>query len=1203
MHNTTSHGSSSKKSQDFWQKMSFIGRPVAYIAAFLLAVVLIAFLAAFCIVKLYPQEISQELSKFLEEQTGMELEFSGIDMTLLPLPALSLADVHVDHEDFTLDVAYATLRPSLLPLLQGKFSLGDISLWRPDFILHPPTMLAPVTPIATDTKDTKGTNVTKLEDKPATTAKTTKKTAATAPKQVTPKQITPDEHWGKVVHGLIQQSMQHIPPFLYGSSLEILHGSVLLQQEGWSLHCDSLQTSVTLGSLGKIEGTIQFDVAHIMAGATPLAKVEAFALQLDGDVEEYLAASVQSKGQVQGLVDALSLDFSVRYTLKEGLAHTLSTVLSSKETTSSPLPQTLQGQWKLQSQLLWQGAPIAVQSSGSVAGNLQDTIFIKDVKAQLEQDSLALEAAMYLQDMENPRLEGHIQVQQLSLPQWFGFARHLPPGIQHALHGIKGDLDFVITQKGLTVPRLQAEAASAAFTGKGGVPTWSKAVVFLDIHAPQLDLGKVYPEAEGKRPKGLTFAHKPLTPEPGTPEAAVLEGDDYISVDYDINVGADKVFAWQLPLEGFKFRVNPAGLDGEKLAAKHKNAAVLAFSAKKFFGGQASGKALLYRNSDDESAYDITALLRNVQAEKPVARLIGRELFSGRMSADATVSGKGVYAGEFLVSLGGKASLKVENGNFYGRSKQKVPFKRMLVDANVQGQNPAKISGAQWPPKLMYAGQWKAALDTEDISATSSWKGALEFIDEDYGTVALHSIPGSVQITFSPELTTLPHATEVHFDTLLSLNTTKGTVALTKATGTVPSLAHMQASGFGEMNFSKDIRWTGTVNASTKAISNVLAHLDESGRPLLPSTAPQSATLSANLSYAQELLKLDKVQMQLQDMRVSGSLQRTFTANPVWGFDLFANVFDFDLLFRDKKAREAAKAAKAKQLAAQKREAQKQTLSAGDAPVRKPLPPLVSPNAAPASVERALSWRWLENFTAKGTVRVGTYKMNGVEVKDVHAPVKIGSSILECAPIKATMYGGPAVMNFKGTVKNAVLQTQAGAQVKGVNLLRLCEDLQMETVIAGKADFSLSAQGAIRTVNDIPAGFDGTWRLNVGSGFIQSRDEKGKFTGSPTKISYFRDMGVITRGVLESHKFELKGDDLSATGRGRVNFVNDTLDMRLVVNTSGLSDIPVRFHGPLDNPERDVDTGAVLLSALGSLGMGVFDLIGGVFGAIFGLFK
>ncbi len=1166
----TSFSPQAKGENIFLQKMTAVCSLCLYAVACVTALLLTLFVLMFTFVKLYPQEIRQRISHELQQATGMELQFSGIDMALLPLPALSFADVQLDHKDFSLQVAYATLRPDVLPLFQGRVSLGDISLWRPHFLLKQglassaPNKAAPLA--SSVTTSTLGQTTT-AADAPVVSSKSSAEQLPHPSQQAM-------EHVGAIVEAFLQDFSQQVPEFLYGSSVEILHGSVLLDQENWSMKCDSLHTHVELGVLGALDGTIRFDVASFFIQDQVFAKVQAFNLTLGGDLDDRLTVHVQSKGSMENLLEQTEVDIALTYTLQDSLTQVMSRVLPLSEKNQAQGRASLQGQWSIKTDLVWHDVPIPVHSSGFVRGNLQNTLHIQNMKGQLGEDSLTLNAAVHLQDLSNPTVDGHIAISQFSLTQWFGFARHMPPGLQHVLHRISGDLDFAITKDGLEVPRLKAQAAEGDFTGKGGVKSWSKAVVFLDLHAPLLYLKKVYAEAEGLKPSPLSFLHKPLTPEPGSPEAQADSGPDSISVDYDINVSADTVMAWELPIKTFHFRVYPMGLDEKTFDKKHENAAVLGFKAKDFFGGRAEGKAILYRNANDVSAYDISALLRNVRAQRPVERLIGRALFDGRMSADASVTSEGVYAGEFLVALAGSASLRVENGHFYGRSKQKVPFKLMTAAGTVRGQNDAKVSGAQWPPKLEYKGQWRASLDTKDISAKSTWNGSLEFIDEDYGTVSLSDIPGSVQVTFSPELTSLPNSTEVHFSTLLSLNTTKGIVSLAKAKGTVPSLANMQASGFGELNFSKDIVWKATVATKTNALSQVLGALDDEGRPLLPPTAPQNATLSANMSYAKSLLRLDSLAMQVQDMKISGKLQRTFTAKPAWTFDLFADVFDYDVLFGKKKKSSSAKNA---------------------------LGSSVIP--ATAQSERPLSWRWLEDFNAKGTVRMGTYRMNKVQVQDVVAPVKISAATLDCTPTKAKFYGGDALINFKGTVKDAALHSQLGVVTKGANLFALSEDLQLETVIAGTADFWISAQGPIRYSRDIPSAFDGTWRLQVGTGFLQSRDKKGKLTGSPTYIKFFRDMGVITKGVLESHKFELRGDGLKALGHGKVDLVKDTLDMNLVVSTGGLSDIPVRFYGDLSDPQRDVHTGAVLLSALGSLGMGVFDIIGGIFGAFFSLFK
>ncbi len=1183
-----------------------LGRWCAYALTGVCSLAFLLFIALYVCIKLYPQEISQKISENLAVHTNAELTFSSIDVALLPLPALSLADIYVQHEAFTLKVAYATLEPSLWTLLQGKFSLGAISLWRPVFCLKEQTSLSsPPAVLATEkapAQDGSQANTVQgaLEEKTPPTA----------------------VHVGELVQNFFENLAVTIPSFAYGSSLEILHGGVTLEQGSWSVVCKDINTKLGLGALGALEGDIHFEDTFIEMAQKPYAHIHAFTVTLWGDVDDVVQLRVQGQGALADMLANTRVDLTVSYTISEGLSTMMSKMLpsfssdllhfsstedSAKQTASTQpvsqlVPQSapqkvvqdasqtdaqsdtydilnpqvisdtahspLQVTWDIQTHLLWHGEPIAVQSLGKIHGDLRKSLYLQDVHAQLEHDAAQLNGVLQLENLENPTLTGHIYVPRLSLTQWFGFARHMPPGLQHALHKVRGELEFTITKEGLTVPRLQATAAEASFTGQGGVASWSDAVVYLELLTPEIFLGKVYPEAEGVKMEAPSFAHKPLTPMPGTPEAAADTG---VSVSYDINVAAQKMYAWDLPMEGMRFRACPIELDREKFSKKHTDAAVLSGKVDKFFGGRAEGKALLYRSEDDDSAYDITALLRNVRAEKPVARILGQQLIGGRMSADASVTAKGVYAGEFLVSLGGSASLRVENGNFYSRSKRKVSFKVMTLAGTVSGRNPEKVKGSVWPSKLLYSGNWRATLDTKDISAKSTWKGALEFTGADYGTVALRNIPGKVSVSFAPSLTTLPHATDVDFTGELSLDTTKGVVSLRRAKGTVPSLAHMQVSGFGSLNFLRDITWTANVQSKTNTISSVLAQLDADGESLLPKTAPQQASLNMHLAYAKNLLRMEKIQAQLDTTRITGSMRRTFTSKPTWVFDLDVNEFDYDKIIRGK-ITAAQKAAK--------------------------------PTAAEkAAASKPLSWKWVQGLEAKGNIRIGTFLMHKVRAKNVAAPLRISANTINCTPTKATFYNGDTAINFKGTVKGGVLQTQLGAVVKKANLFALSEDLGLETVIAGNTDFWLSAQGGINSSADIPKAFDGTWRLQVRDGFMQSRDKKGKLTGKPTYISNLSDAGTITKGVLHSLNFLLQGTGIAATGKGKVDLVKDTLDMRLVVSTGGFSDIPVRFHGSFDDPQRDVDTGAVFLSALGSLGTGVFDIIGAVFGAFFGIFK
>ncbi len=1178
-------GPSKKKrraSVSFFQKTAVLWRVLLYVILGVCTLVLLCFLAFFCYVKMYPQQISQEISESLHTHAQMEVEFSSIDVALLPLPALSFADVQLQHDDFSLTVAYATVEPSLWALVQGKLSLGDISLWRPVFTWKSSLAASETHAAIKEEGKTEALTPQSLVT-PVASPPPANLSSANLPPSSDDAAVQKglEQHVGALLHAGIQNAVMQIPSFVYGSSLEILHGKVLVEHGAWHLQCENVNTALRLGALGALGGVLSFEDGVALLEQKPVAQLQRFSLNLSGAVDASIQVRVQSQGQWTGVLDKARVDITTSYSMEQGVSRAVSViskalpeVLSHSLSRSSWLAKQegegpLQAQWDIQGDVLWHDEPIAVQSKGRLWGDFQKNIYLQDIKVRLEQDSLTLQGILALADVQNPTLSGSIHVSQLSLTQWFGFARHMPAGLQHTLHNLQGELDFVLNKEGLEVPRINAHAAEAHFTGKGAVPDWSNAVVVLDIVTPELYLRNAYPEAEGIHPEPLAFRHKPLTPVPGTPEAAAAVGG--VSVSYDINVAAKQVYAWELPVGDLKFRACAIELDRKQVAKKHKNAAVLSVSTPKFFGGRAEAKGILYRSADDVSAYDITAILRNVRAEKPVARIIGQELIGGRMSADASVTAKGIYAGEFLTSLAGSASLRVDNGNFYSRSKRKVPFKVMTLAGTVAGLNPEKVSGSTWPSKLQYSGQWRATLDTDDIRAKSTWNGALEFVGKDYGTVALNKVPGSFQISFAPDLTTLPHAVDVEGTGEISLDTTKGVVSLAKGKGTLPSLAGMHVSGYGSLNFSRDITWTAQVQSASKSITALLQRLDSAGESLLPKTAPQSATLATSLAYAKNTLRMDKIQFKLDTTHITGKMQRTFDAKPTWSFDLHATEFDFDKLIRGRKA--------------------------GEKPAQS------SSAAGTAGAQKALSWQWLQDLRAKGTLRVDTYHMNHIRVKNVHVPVSIQNGSLDCTPTKAEFYGGSAVINFKSKVQKGALHTQLGVVAKKANLLALSHDLKLETAIAGNADLWLSAQGDIRYTKDIPAAFDGSWRLQVGSGFLQSREDDGRLVGSPTNFVTFGDTGVITKGILESHKFLLQGADMYVTGKGHIDLMKDSLDMHLVVSTGGLSDIPVRFYGSLDDPQRDVHAGAMILSAIGSLGTGVFDIIGGIFTAFFGLFK
>ena len=110
-------------------------------------------------------------------------------------------------------------------------------------------------------------------------------------------------------------------------------------------------------------------------------------------------------------------------------------------------------------------------------------------------------------------IEGRLQLQRASLTEWLGFARNLAPGLQVALDEVTlGTLDFSVDGKGLRVPHIDVTAAGSRFLGSGGVASWAKPELLLDLKAETVNLGRAIPESVGTVPAEPRYGHGPLTP-------------------------------------------------------------------------------------------------------------------------------------------------------------------------------------------------------------------------------------------------------------------------------------------------------------------------------------------------------------------------------------------------------------------------------------------------------------------------------------------------------------------------------------------------------------------------------------------------------------------------------------------------------------------------------------------------------------------
>ncbi|MBQ7457334.1 MAG: hypothetical protein IJS54_07000 [Desulfovibrio sp.] len=252
------------------------------------------------------------------------------------------------------------------------------------------------------------------------------------------------------------------------------------------------------------------------------------------------------------------------------------------------------------------------------------------------------------------KLQGVLRLNHVSLTEWLGFGRSLPPGLMHALdHITDGSLDFTLSPKGLVVPRVSAHCADAFFEGRGGVADWAKPVVFLDMQAAQVDLLKGIPEAGCVLPPKPEYGHGPLTPES-------FEPGEEASVGYDIRLGANQVLYGPLTIHNARVRIHPG--------PKAKDAPIALDVKALFYEGRMQGSLLL--GGIEETTYAIQMAFADVNGA-PLGKAMPRiPLRKGKWNATLAITSLGTSLDGFLKELRGNVRVEGRQGEVALASKQ-----------------------------------------------------------------------------------------------------------------------------------------------------------------------------------------------------------------------------------------------------------------------------------------------------------------------------------------------------------------------------------------------------------------------------------------------------------------------------------------------------------------------------------------------------
>lgn len=99
-----------------------------------------------------------------------------------------------------------------------------------------------------------------------------------------------------------------------------------------------------------------------------------------------------------------------------------------------------------------------------------------------------------------------------------------------------------------------------------------------------------------------------------------------------------------------------------------------------------------------------------------------------------------------------------------------------------------------------------------------------------------------------------------------------------------------------------------------------------------------------------------------------------------------------------------------------------------------------------------------------------------------------------------------------------------------------------------------------------------------------------KKPGPMSRFSSLSASGALSKGILTTRDLNLSGG-LSVRGQGSINLINKTLNYALNVTGPGIPEIPVRYYGSLDAPQRSFNATGILANVFNSIGSGVLNIL------------
>lgn len=1111
--------------------------------------------AVFWLLQRNPQALAEHYIEQIAESTGLRITAESVNVALLPLPSLAVSNASVEGKGFSFTVAYATLRPDFLALLRGELLPRNITLLRPRLKGELPVALALPYLFPEQDNTAQPAAAEASQEAPAKTAAAPKAPAQTVPAQTvpapaapTPPSARPDaqssqqpaiQAWLTRLAGGANAGPGPLSGLLPGRfRLAVSQGEVdITGADKARLTASGLQCDVETASTTRLEGNFFCSTAMLQPEGQAPARLER--LNLEGKTD--LTAPLAKTPQLAAKGTMVLPNWLARLNFALGL---------KADANGWSLTSDLDGELRKDEVLL----PAHVTGTVARRNKEDQGVNLENLRLRLGPDDVTVNGVLRLGGPDMFSVEGRLRLQRASLTEWLGFARNLAPGLQVALDELTlGTLDFSVDGKGLRVPHIDVTAAGSRFLGSGGVASWARPELVLDLKAEAVDLGRAIPESVGIQPAEPRYGHGPLTPMPGKP---VVPGE--IGLDYNIRLGATRVKYGPIAINDALVVIKQGLVD----PVTHYEDTLLIVDGT-LYGGSVKGDTILGGHPD--TPYAIRLHMRDVNGENLARDLPVMPVSGGKLRGDVDVMSQGRELDVFLGKLRGTVSARAEKGhlrpphNIPGKaSPDAVGFK--TLDVSLKARTAAWEQG-----RLGLEGQWAATIADEGLDATVGLNGRLWFSGDGQGggNMDFQGLPGTIGLNLSPEKSFQPEGLQAQISGKFSCQAARNQLSATEMRITTLGA---DISGSGQLGMGKDgLAWQGKISAFIPDSTKTLRLLGAVG-PNVPQPL-RRVELDTAFKGDAGSLSLSEFRAKVDQNDISGSISLDWRKELALRFKLSAPQLDLDRYVGDRAAGQ------------------------GDGGKGKK-----KPDGKPWDL------RFMRVFSAEGEAHVGQLTLWKLRTDGLRLKVKMENGTLRYESQGGNFYGSP--VSAHGEMRfNKGMGFANALSIDGFDLAAASKDRGGSAALGGRATISSEADAELTGPDQLPERLNGKWRFNVHNGFYQGRDKNGQLKGKPTRFEAAGSSGVITGGIAKSGDFYLKGQDLKVTGGGWIDLNTETLDCNFTVNMKNLPEFPMRLYGSLDNSKTSIGAGKLLLNTIGGITQGFVDVLGSVVEGTWKLFR